>query len=320
MQANFISIYLLIKLDTMKVDKFFTAYATEHSCKLYFKQQREAAGIICRRCACQSHYWIEGLNRWQCKKCRHSTTLKSGTVMENSNLGYRIWLWSLYFMSLTKKGFSALEIKRLVGHKRYEPWGLMQKIRATMGHRDDKYLLDGFMEMDKGFFEGHRKKEVEEGFITKPAKELDRQVKAIVAVSTTPIVTGEYKKDRPVTRPGYLKMSVVQSLSKRIVRGEFDTAGAMLINLPACWANSFFAPVIIAGWVYVMFGAIMAYRFSTFYTRCYMLAHDGRLIQFFVAHRPKGQHLLLFQKHGVRREDTLQLLIQNHELNIKIVD
>ena len=198
----------------MRIDNFFTAYAEEANCKKFFKEQREAAGIVCRRCGGVTHYWIESLSRWQCKACRHSMTLKCGTVMENSNLGYRVWLWSLYFMSLTKKGFSALELQRLVSHKRYEPiWGLMQKIRMTMGHRDEKYLLDGFIEMDEGFFEGHRKK-AEEGLIVSTVKELDRQVKAIVAVSTTPVLINDHKPGRPFTKPGYLKMSVVESLSK----------------------------------------------------------------------------------------------------------
>ncbi len=43
----------------MKIDNFFTFYSTEDSCKLYFKQQREAAGVICRKCGCAAHYWIE---------------------------------------------------------------------------------------------------------------------------------------------------------------------------------------------------------------------------------------------------------------------
>jgi hypothetical protein len=63
-------------------------------------------------------------------------------------------------MSLTKKGFSALEMQKLVGHKRYEPiWLIMQKIRISMGTRDEKYSLDGIIERDEGFFEGHRKRE-----------------------------------------------------------------------------------------------------------------------------------------------------------------
>lgn len=200
----------------MRIHEFFRQYSTEESCKQYFKEKREAAGIICRKCNWDGHYWIESLSRWQCKKCRHSMTLKSGTVMEHSNLKYRVWLWALYLMSLTKKGFSALEMQRLIGHKRYEPiWLLMQKIRISMGHRDDKYNLDGFIEMDEGFFEGHRKRNEEPK--EEPAKELDRQVKAIVAISTTPIAIQDQNKHRPKTRAGYLKMSVVKSLCKKEV-------------------------------------------------------------------------------------------------------
>ena len=128
-------------------------------------------------------------------------------------------------MSLTKKGFSALEMQRLIGHKRYEPiWLMMQKIRISMGHRDDKYRLDGFIEMEEGFFEGHRKKDkdIPDG---KPAKELDRQVKAIVAVSVQPVAAADQTKHRPTTKAGFLKMSLVSSLSNNEVITE---AGRMV--------------------------------------------------------------------------------------------
>ena len=50
-------------------------------------------------------------------------------------------------------------MQRLLGHKHYEPiWAMMQKIRITMGNRNEKYQLNGFIEMDEGFFEGHKKK------------------------------------------------------------------------------------------------------------------------------------------------------------------
>jgi len=105
-------------------------------------------------------------------------------------------------------------MQRLVRHKRDEPiWLLTQKIRINMGHRDAKYTLDRFIEMDEGFFEGHRKRS-EEDLISQPVKELDRQVKAIVAVSTTPVSIDEQKIYRPNTRAGYLKMNVVSSLNK----------------------------------------------------------------------------------------------------------
>lgn len=193
---------------------FFTKYPDELSCRAYFKEQRAFEHTNCKQCGSLHIYWQEKESRWRCRECKHAMGLKKGTVMENSNLGYRIWLWGLFLMSLTKKGFSALEIQRLIKHKRYEPiWLMMQKIRMSMGQRDEKYQLDGYIEMDEGFFEGHRKKDAET-LIVKPKKELDRQVKAIVAVSTIPIVVGHRKNGRPITKPGYLKMNVVKSLSK----------------------------------------------------------------------------------------------------------
>jgi len=200
----------------MKITDFFTQYGDEQSCKKFFKEKRENGGICCKQCGSVNLNWIEQENRWRCKECRHAMGLKHGTVMENSNLGYKVWLWGLYLMSLTKKGFSALEMQRLVGHKRYEPiWLMMQKIRISMGNRDDKYSLDGFIEMDEAFFEGHRKKEGEG-----PAKELDRQVKAIVAVSTIRIEDTEQKEHRPNTKAGFVKMNVVSSLSNVDVKYE----------------------------------------------------------------------------------------------------
>lgn len=210
----------------MELSEFFNKYGDEISCRMFFKQKREKAGIECACCGSLCHYWIESEYRWRCKSCGKGTSLKTGTVMENSNLGYKVWLWGLYLMSLTKKGFSALEMQRLIGHSRYEPiWLMMQKIRISMGHRDDKYQLDEFIEMDEAFFEGHRKKD-DNILITKPVKELDRQVKAIVAVSSKAIINkDDHIKGKPKSKPKYLKMSVVTGLNKIEITRE---AGKMI--------------------------------------------------------------------------------------------
>lgn len=204
----------------MNITGFFTQYCDEQRCKDFFKQKREAAGVYCNQCGSVNLNWIIKESRWRCNDCRHPMGLKHGTVMENSNLSYRIWLWGLYLMSLTKKGFSALEMQRLIGHKRYEPiWLMMQKIRISMGHRDQKYSLDGFIEMDEGFFEAHRKKETDSLKI-KAVKELDRQVKAIVAVSTKPVAQEQRRQYRLNSKAGFIKMSVVSSLCNTEVNFE----------------------------------------------------------------------------------------------------
>ena len=200
----------------MNIEEFSIAFATEEKCRLYFKTLREAKGITCKKCNSKDHYWMETLRRWECKKCKKSIGLKYGTVMQNSNLSYKTWLWAIYLMTLTKKGFSALEMQRLLGHNRYEPiWLLMHKVRVMMGARDEKYELDTFIEMDEGFFPACRKKPDVDALITKPVKDLDRNVKTIVAVSTTPLGISETKEGRPNSVPHYIKINVVDSLSKK---------------------------------------------------------------------------------------------------------
>ncbi len=59
----------------------------------------------------------------------------------------------MFLMSTTKKGFSAKEIQRQLGLKRYEPvWAMVHKLRKAMGNRDARYTLEGMIEMDEGYF------------------------------------------------------------------------------------------------------------------------------------------------------------------------
>ena len=59
----------------------------------------------------------------------------------------------MFLMSVTKKGFSAKEIQRQLGLKRYEPvWAMVHKLRKAMGNRDSPYTLEGMIEFDEGYF------------------------------------------------------------------------------------------------------------------------------------------------------------------------
>ena len=56
-------------------------------------------------------------------------------------------------MSTTKKGFSAKEIQHQLGLKRYEPaWSLVHKLRKAMVNKDSRYILEGMIEFDEGYF------------------------------------------------------------------------------------------------------------------------------------------------------------------------
>lgn len=79
--------------------------------------------------------------------------MTSGTIMHGTKLPMLYWFIAIHLLTATKKTFSAAELQRQLGHKRYQPiWELMHKLRNAMGKRDSEYKLLGGVELDEGFF------------------------------------------------------------------------------------------------------------------------------------------------------------------------
>ena len=136
----------------MNLFSFSAHFGTEDDCREHFKLERDKIGLTCK-CGSTEHFWIKSRLSYECKKCRSRTSLKSGTIMENSNLSFLIWYKTMFLMSVTKKGFSAKEIQKQLGLKRYEPvWAMVHKLRRAMGNRDAKYTLEGMIEFDEAYF------------------------------------------------------------------------------------------------------------------------------------------------------------------------
>ncbi len=169
---------------------------------------------------------MKTIEQFQCKKCRTRTTLRSGTVMEDSNLPFRTWFLAIHLMTSTKKGFSAKEMQRQLDYKRYEPiWYMMQKIRAAMGARDKLYTLSGGTEIDEGFFttvdsenRGNKKVKLKRG------RGSQRQTPVLVMAETKK--SKELKKHRPTYSCNHFKMIVMEDLTAEtvhsIVKGSLD--------------------------------------------------------------------------------------------------
>ena len=136
----------------MNLFSFSAHFGTEDDCREHFKLERDKIGLTCK-CGSTEHFWIKSRLSYECKKCRSRKSLKSGTIMENSNLSFLIWYKTMFLMSVTKKGFSAKEIQKQLGLKRYEPvWAMVHKLRKAMGNRDVKYTLEGMIEFDEAYF------------------------------------------------------------------------------------------------------------------------------------------------------------------------
>lgn len=90
----------------MNILHFIDQFPNEHSCRMHFKEVRDKEGVVCKKCSCMKHYWLKNKYQWQCSECNFRTTLRSGTMFENSNLPFRKWYLAIAFMSFSKKGLS----------------------------------------------------------------------------------------------------------------------------------------------------------------------------------------------------------------------
>jgi len=137
----------------VNIIKFIEQFPDESSCQAHLRMVRERNGIKCKKCGCEKHYWLQAKKQWQCSSCNFRTTLKSGTMFQDSNLPLRKWYLAMAFMSFSKKGISAMELQRQLEHARYRTvWSMMHRIRAAMGKRDSLYELEGMVEFDEGYF------------------------------------------------------------------------------------------------------------------------------------------------------------------------
>ncbi len=195
----------------MNIIKFISDFPDERSCKLHFKVIREEQGIKCKKCGCAKHYWLQDKWQWQCSECRFRTTLRSGTMMENAKLPFRKWYLAMAFMSFSKKGISATELQRQLGHNRYESiWKMMHKIRQAMGNRDALYKLSDMVEFDEGCFET----EISQAsrLNLKRGRGSKRQVNVAVMAESTPLEEIDSGKISNLCR--YFKMKVLESYEK----------------------------------------------------------------------------------------------------------
>jgi len=131
----------------MKFNEYYHRFPTEESCWNILKNIKEYAGVVCKKCGNNEHYWKKDKHQFECKDCNYRTSLKTGTVMENSNLPIRYWLATIAYLHKFESKISARQFQRELGHKRYEPiWLMLKKINQMQESDDLKQLLPQFLE------------------------------------------------------------------------------------------------------------------------------------------------------------------------------
>lgn len=221
----------------MALIDFIKEFPDEESCKQKFKEYRDHVGIICRKCSSTDHYWKSDKEQYECKKCRTRTTMRSGTILQGSKLPYQYWFVTMHLLTSTKKTFSAKEIQRQLGHKRYQPiWSMVHKLRVAMGKRDEEYILAGRIELDEGFFSTESIKEEKD----KPLKRGrgSQKKSKVLVMAESEFIENPTKGGKP-KRVGYLKMKVIDDLKKETINNAVKELASNVVEIDTDSSTSY---------------------------------------------------------------------------------
>ena len=88
------------------------------------------------------------------RECRKRFSVRTGTVMECSKLGYRVWALAIYLLTTGIKGTSSMKLHRDLGITQKSAWHLAHRIRETWGRSHSPF--EGPVEADETFVGGKR--------------------------------------------------------------------------------------------------------------------------------------------------------------------
>lgn len=116
----------------MNLEQFTQRFPDEASCRDHWKIWRERKGLACYKCGGNKLYWNKTNIQWRCANCKCPTSLRKGTVMEDSNLPFLFWYKAIFMLKDTDSWISVKEMQRQLEHKYYQPiWMMMKKIRNS---------------------------------------------------------------------------------------------------------------------------------------------------------------------------------------------
>lgn len=134
-------------------------FPDEEAAKKWFEEGRWPEGPYCPHCGSfnvQSGIKHKSMTH-RCRDCddKPMFSMKTGTIMEGSKLGYRVWAIAIYLVATNLKGVSSMKLHRDLGVTQKTAWHLAHRIRKSLGRGEAPF--SGPVEVDETYIGGKRK-------------------------------------------------------------------------------------------------------------------------------------------------------------------
>ena len=122
----------------------------------WFEKQRWPDGPVCPDCGCmRAVRSTHPTMPWRCKDCRKHFSVKKGTVMESSKLGFQAWAIVTYMATTNLEGVSSMKIHRELGITQKSAWHLIQRVREAFVENGPLFV--GTVKVDETYAGGKKR-------------------------------------------------------------------------------------------------------------------------------------------------------------------
>ena len=128
----------------------------------FFESIRWPDGPVCPHCGGEGYHLTAkpGSKRpgrkglLKCRKCRKKFSVRVGTIFEDSKISLGKWLAAIHLMCSSKKGISALQLKRNLKVAYATAWFMCHRVRHAMTQEPLAGMLKGTVEADETYVGG----------------------------------------------------------------------------------------------------------------------------------------------------------------------
>ena len=146
--------------DGLTTRQFFAIFPHDKAAESWFIQQRWPEEVCCPSCGVTNvqtgckHKTMPF--RCREKECGKHFSVKTGTFMQSSKIGYQSWLYAFYLFSTNLKGVSSMKLHRELGITQKSAWHLAHRIRHAWNLNPEE-RFKGPVEADETYLGGKRR-------------------------------------------------------------------------------------------------------------------------------------------------------------------
>ena len=141
----------------MTLAQLLKKFPDDATAEQWFVTNRWPNGVRCPRCDSDNIQERTTCKPqpYRCRSCRKDFSVKTGTLMQGSNLGFQTWALATYLFTTGIKGTSSMKLHRDLGITQKSAWHLAHRIRESWA--DQGTSFSGPVEVDETYVGGREK-------------------------------------------------------------------------------------------------------------------------------------------------------------------